>query len=451
MRPGLPLQKFCSLLPTLLMLLAPLIARAVTEAPTDWVDPDTGHRIIRLSTQPGSASLYFNVNAYTAEGDKFIITTPQGIATVDLKTHAIDTVVGTGTTNHVVAFGRKTRQVYYTNQGVLYATSIDTKKTLTIAKLPRGYGVQTVNADETLFAGTTVTASGLGWQTGGTGGSGPAMQNPMLGPKVTGTETGPDFVAPDGHRWTFAELKERKLDKRLKQHLPMTLFTLNIKTGAIKTILHSTEWLNHLQFSPADPTLLLFCHEGPWHEVDRIWTIHTDGSKVTLIHHRTMNMEIAGHEFWSADGKTIWYDLQTPRGEDFWVAGYDIKTGARTWYHLQRNEWSVHYNVSPDGTLFAGDGGDSEMVAHAPDGKWLYLFTPHTIPDVAAISAPNSKSLIRPGYFESERLVNMSKHNYQLEPNVSFTPDMKWLIFRSNMFGPVHVFAVELAKAATKS
>ncbi len=34
----------------------------------------------------------------------------------------------------------------------------------------------------------------------------------------------------------------------------------------------------------------------------------------------------------------------------------------------------MHFNVSPDGTLFAGDGGDSEMVARAPDGKWIYLF-----------------------------------------------------------------------------
>jgi oligogalacturonide lyase len=58
-----------------------------------------------------------------------------------------------------------------------------------------------------------------------------------------------------------------------------------------------------------------------------------------------MTMEIAGHEFWSADGKTIWYDLQTPRGEDFWVAGCDVSSGARTWYHLQRDEWSVHFNV----------------------------------------------------------------------------------------------------------
>jgi len=50
-------------------------------------------------------------------------------------------------------------------------------------------------------------------------------------------------------------------------------------------------------------------------------------------------MEIFGHEFWSAGGKTIWYDLQTPRGEDFWLAAYNLDAGARTWYHLQRNEY----------------------------------------------------------------------------------------------------------------
>ena len=35
----------------------------------------------------------------------------------------------------------------------------------------------------------------------------------------------------------------------------------------------------------------------------------------------------------------------------------------------------------------------------------------------------------------------------RLEPNVSFTPDQKWVVFRSNMFGPTYVFAVEVAKA----
>jgi oligogalacturonide lyase len=60
---------------------------------------------------------------------------------------------------------------------------------------------------------------------------------------------------------------------------------------------------------------------------------------------------------------------------------------------------------------------------------------------------PKAKELIQPGVFKAEKLVNLSKHNYNLEPNVTFTPDMKWIVFRSNMFGPTHVFAVEIAKS----
>ena len=54
---------------------------------------------------------------------------------------------------------------------------------------------------------------------------------------------------------------------------------------------------------------------------------------------------------------------------------------------------------------------------------------------------------MRKGSFRSERLVDMSKHDYGLEPNVTFTPDNKYIIFRSNMFGPTHVFAVEVEKS----
>ena len=62
---------------------------------------------------------------------------------------------------------------------------------------------------------------------------------------------------------------------------------------------------------------------------------------------------------------------------------------------------------------------------------------------------PNTKDLVRPGVFKAEKLVNLAKHNYSLEPNVTFTPDMKWIVFRSNMFGGTHVFAVEIAKATS--
>jgi oligogalacturonide lyase len=400
---------------------------AADQPPTEWIDPDTGHRVIRLSTEPGSASLYFHQNAYTPDGKKLIITTPNGISTIDLATRKIEQIVE-GRAFPLVT-GRKSGNVYFIRDRVVYAVDPDTKEIREVVKLPERAMVQSLNSDETLLLGS-ITDSRPGDRAYTDASTRPAGEQIIPG-------------------YTYAESKEIRMNNRLEQHIPMQLITIDTKTGEVKTLLKVTDWLGHLQFSPTDPNLIMFCHEGPWHKVDRIWTIRTDGSNLTLIHKRTMNMEIAGHEFFNADGKTIWYDLQTPRGEVFWVAGFDLATGARTWYSLQRDEWSVHFNVSPDGKLFAGDGGDSEMVAHAKDGKWIYLFRPRGVPDVANIHSPNSADLIKPGVFDSGRLVNMSKHDYRLEPNVTFSPDMKWIIFRSNMFGPEHVFAVEIQKSGT--
>src|SRR5205823_6148037 len=68
------------------------LAAAAAEPPTEWVEP-SGHRVVRLSREPGSASLYFHQNAYTASGDKMIITTREGLSTINLKTRAIEPVV----------------------------------------------------------------------------------------------------------------------------------------------------------------------------------------------------------------------------------------------------------------------------------------------------------------------------------------------------------------------
>jgi oligogalacturonide lyase len=402
--------------------LAPLFAQAAApapaaagEPPTTWIDRDTGHRVVRLTREPGSASLYFNQNGYTADRKKLVYTIPEGISVLDLATRQARQVVQGRA--RLVDAGRKTQRVYYVRDGAAFSTDVDSGDTRKIADLPPRGSIATVNADETLLAGSYIEGQGQDY-----GGNRTQQSHTLDQPKNKG----------------------QMMEERWAARLPMVLFTVHVPTGEIKTVHKSNDWLNHLLFSPTDPSLIMFCHEGPWHKVDRIWTIRTDGSQLKKIHTRTMAMEIFGHEFWSADGKTIWYDLQTPRGEDFWLASLNLDTGARTWYHLQRNEWSIHFNVSRDGQLFCGDGGDPGQVARAPDGQWIYLFRPEIIPDRGI----QNKSFVQPGVLRSERLVNMSKHQYRLEPNPSFTPDQKWVVFRSNMFGPTYVFAVEVAKAA---
>jgi oligogalacturonide lyase len=106
-----------------------------------------------------------------------------------------------------------------------------------------------------------------------------------------------------------------------------------------------------------------------------------------------------------------------------------IITGKEIRYQLQRNEWSIHYNLSPDEKTFCGDGGDPSQVARATDGMWIYLFR------------PQDDSL------RSEKLADMQFQKYRaLEPNVHFSPDGKWVIFRANFTGKEEVYAVRIDK-----
>ena len=387
-----------------------------SEIPREYVDQDTGHRVVRLSEDAGSQSFYFHQNGYTAKGDKLVFSTPKGLSTYNFQTKKIEQIVD-GRAGAVIV-GPRTRKVFYFKGDAVYETDVDTKATREIVKDRRirtGSGLA-LNADETMLGGSMVV------------GEVPTE----FGPQPPRPAATPNPNAPVGQvpsRDSYPG-KGEMMERRLAAKIPMSLYTINVKSGEIKTFHPATDWLNHVQFSPTDPTLMMFCHEGPWHKVDRIWTIRTDGSELKKIHTRTMDMEIAGHEYFSPDGRYIIYDLQTPKYEVFWLAQYEIKTGKLTKHSLQKREWSVHYNMSPDGKVFSGDGGGPNSVARGDNGQWMYLFRPEN------------------GKLKSEKLVNLAKHDYSLEPNGTFTPDGKWIVFRSNMFGPTHVFAVEVNKSS---
>jgi oligogalacturonide lyase len=436
----------------LLIHLTVFAVAAQQQVPREWVDAETGHRVVRLSEEPGSQSLYFHQNGYTPDGTKMIMTTPTGLSAVNLRTRAVEKIVEGRVS--ILIVGKKTGQVYYTKfvrdagrfSATVYATDLDTKATREVVRLPPGVSVSTVNADETLLAGTLDEQLAKDIAEGrfprGPGGPPPPQQQQ---PREGGEpQQPPPAERRGGDNYPG---KGQMMENRLAERRPLQIVTVSTKTGEVKTLLRGTDWYNHFQFSPTDPTLLMYCHEGPWHKVDRTWLIRTDGTPPVKVHPRTILMEIGGHEWFGADGRTVWYDLQTPRSQVFWVAGYNVSTGERVWYNLQRSEWSVHFNSSPDGKLFAGDGGGPNSVAAPGNGQWIYLFHPEMVPDRTDGELPNAKQLVKPGFFRAERLVNLSKHDYSLEPNATFTPDMKWLVFRSNMFGPTHVFAVELEKA----
>ena len=354
--------------------------------PKTWVDKDTGHRVWRLSNEPNSGGFYFNVNAYTPDGRQMIYTAPDGIHVMEMATRRTKLLVANPPRPadergamyagmvHALVVGHKTNSVFFTKSdaatGVTSVYKADTNSGVVrkLVDLPAKRMIVSVNADETLAAGTYIEGDATGKEYGQ---NMPARAAARTDNRVASETQGPHYQPMD---------KGEMMERRLAARLPLVLFTIRLepgpngeKPGDMKILLHSTDWVNHLLFSPTDPTLLMYCHEGPWQKVDRIWMIHTDGTHNTLIHKRTMFMEIAGHEFWGLDGETIWYDWQYPKGEDFFLAGYNLETGKRTAYHLQRNEWGIHFNVTRDQSLFCDDGGDPGQVARAKDGEWIEL------------------------------------------------------------------------------
>jgi oligogalacturonide lyase len=424
--------------------------------PKTWVDKDTGHRVYRVTDEPNSSALYFNFDAYTPDNRQMVYSSPTGIYMLDLVTSRTRLLVPAEDaavpgqprpTSRILAIGRRTGDVYFSRTSsdglsVIYSADISSGAVRKLVTLPPRATVVTINADETLASGTWVERDHTPQEYGNNraaSDSSSKSHSSTSAPTSNGNPAG-SLVQPVG--------KGQMMARRLAAHLPMVLFVVDLHTGKVKELLHSTEWINHMLFSPIDPSLLMYCHEGPWQLVDRIWLIRTDGTQNTLVHKRTMFMEITGHEFWSRDGRSIWYDWQFPKGRVYYLAGYDVATHRRVAYNMTPNQWSIHFNASKDPTVFAGDGGDSGQVTQASDGTWIELYRTET---PGRRDGVNSSDLIQPGILSSEHLVNMANHNYRLEPNERFSPDDKLIFFTSNMFGSSYVFAVEVAKSSPAS
>src|ERR1700743_130396 len=89
---NIPIRRFAIALAAFIALSAagraqnqPLKASATGEVPPrTWVDKDTGHRVWRMTDEPGSSGFYFNVNAYTPDLKTMIYTPRDGIHGLDL-------------------------------------------------------------------------------------------------------------------------------------------------------------------------------------------------------------------------------------------------------------------------------------------------------------------------------------------------------------------------------
>ncbi|HBF35346.1 TPA: hypothetical protein DDW35_12365, partial [Candidatus Sumerlaeota bacterium] len=377
--------------------------------PQEFKDPDTGARIIRLSQQPTQPSgvIYFTQDCTTPDSRYTLVRyldakaghTAGIMYRYDFTTGELVKLSDLTTKYQVLA--PKSGNLYFTSDKDrnIYVTNILDIKTRKVAEIPAEFictGGLTVNADETMLVAT--------------GGLFDEHKN----------DKAPDTNLPPNQSKAFKE--------NLERHDTNLLLTVDIKTGKVSETYRIKTWLGHVQFSPTDPHLLMYCHEGNWAKVDRIWLIRTDNNEPPqLVLKRTEDNEIAGHEFWSADGTITWYDhhYRNTKGKQF-LEGKNVTTGEVTRYPIGAPFVSIHYTSSPDGKFFVCDGQSNKK---NPQEQAMFILVPEK------------------GKWRSIKLCNMARNDYKAaEPNPHLTPDQHWVTFTATFSGVPQAYAVEMPK-----
>ena len=197
--------------------------------PREWIEPATGHRVVRLSTEAGTRSMYFHQNSITPDG-RYVITEAHGghrrHRDRDAKKRTDRPGQGAGAVRRpqirarVFLAQRRRRRLRATHRQPPSSRCRQRGgEPRRIAQIERGF-IGSVNADETLLLGVYAER---------------AYQLEQ-GPRDPRFDANYAATGKDGKPLTFAEAKEVRLLQREQARIPMAMFTVNTATGEQKII-----------------------------------------------------------------------------------------------------------------------------------------------------------------------------------------------------------------------
>lgn len=151
-------------------------------------------------------------------------------------------------------------------------------------------------------------------------------------------------------------------------------------------VFRDTHWLSHFQFSPDDPDIAMFCHEGPWNYVQqRIWMINMKTGDIWPCFRQTED-DCVGHEFWAQNGDVIFDNRRgghdgTISNSKSQVYGSENVSTEMPYFGFAHKDGKVyrkidmpfycnHYFANGALSMFVGDAvEDILLIQSAEDGK----------------------------------------------------------------------------------
>jgi len=205
---------------------------------------------------------------------------------------------------------------------------------------------------------------------------------------------------------------------------------VEIETGKVDIWFQSEKCLRHGQFSPTDPTLMMFCEDW-WRDVktgqhhpyrNRLWMIR-ENREMWPLFAQSERTGRHSHEWWAPDGKSIWcvdYDLGTFQ--------YDLATGK---HEIIWPGGTCHSHASADGQHLAGDIGTYQWNQKPCRVAYFNRQTGKEIDIAAALPPPPFPANIG--------------HYYHAHPHPQFVAGDRYVAYTTTVNGVLDLALVPLA------
>jgi len=298
--------------------------------PTTFVDKESGYTVLKPISQDQNRHMYFTSNPFTREGDELIFsairggvedyfrlnyTTGEYVQLTDIASRC----GGAGGLKHYVSahFDKNRDTLYYAEPNRFYAVNIRTLETKLI------------------------------------------YESPGVLHSLSPTCDGRYIVSCDSQPVIRYNNDQQELNLTFYR-----MFKVDLATGEETTILYRNFPFYHLQCSPTDPELIMYCAWGFQCTHHRIWYTNIDGSKGGPLGPELPN-EHRTHEYFTPDGKQVAYHgkfFSFDNHANFkninhtWGIMNADGTGDKYWSCLPRGKQAGHSIVSHDGKLFVADG-----------------------------------------------------------------------------------------------
>ncbi|MFQ6096348.1 MAG: oligogalacturonate lyase family protein [Armatimonadota bacterium] len=201
---------------------------------------------------------------------------------------------------------------------------------------------------------------------------------------------------------------------------------VDTSTGEARALWGEREWINHVNVSPADPDIVVFCHEGPWHLVQRLWVVRASTHEVWPRLRQRRYLDRSGHEYFTASGRLVtqWSSRQSPSGGDTvcWNAVVNPDGSDLRMYRYPRGQ-PCHIQTNAAEDLIVGDS------CYTEDGpqfgrEWMCL-----------VRHEGEHALVRPLCHHGTSWRTQHSH-----PHPVFTPDDEHVVFNSDRGGRSNVY-----------